>query len=54
MVSNIWLKRKAILEPLFVPAIIVLVAIGAFGRGRLSALESRQDRLIIHEPAVVQ
>jgi hypothetical protein len=38
------------LADLFIPAIIVLVAIGAFGLGRLSALQNQQDKLIIHQP----
>ena len=50
MLSNIWLKRKTILEALFLPAIIVLVAVGAFGLGRLSALQAQQDNLVIHYP----
>jgi hypothetical protein len=52
MLANIWRRRKAILEALLIPAIIVLVAIGAFGLGRLSALQTQQDRLVIHQPVV--
>lgn len=50
MISNIWLRRKAILQEALIPAIIVLVAVGAFGLGRLSALEAQQDTLVIHQP----
>ena len=39
-----------ILEILLLPAIVVLVALGAFGLGRLSALQAQQDKLIIHYP----
>lgn len=50
MLSNIWLKRKAILASLALPLIVALVAIAAYGLGRLSALEEGKDRLIIHPP----
>lgn len=47
MISKESLWRK--LEPLVVPAIIVLVGLTAFGLGRLSALEGEGRGLIIHE-----
>lgn len=50
MLSNMWFKRKNLLEALLVPAIILLVAVGAFGLGRLSVLQTQQDKLIIHYP----
>ena len=50
MLSNMWLKRKVLLELLLLPVIIALVAIAAFGLGRLSALQASQDKLIIHYP----
>lgn len=50
MIPNIWRRRKILLEAVIVPAIIVLVALAAFGLGRLSVLQSQQDKLIIHQP----
>jgi len=47
MISKESLLRK--LEPLVVPAIIVLVGLTSFGLGRLSALEEQKGGLIIRE-----
>lgn len=38
MVPQILLPRKAVLERLIVPAIVVFVGLGAFGLGRLSVV----------------
>ena len=40
------------LEPLLVPAIVVLVAVSAFGLGRLSVMPSATSRLVINAPQV--
>jgi len=47
------LTRKKLVQigdRLVLPAIVVLVGIGSFGLGRLSALEASKQGLIIHPP----
>jgi len=49
-------SRKKLLnlaDKFILPAVVVLVALGAFGLGRLSALEDGQGKLIIHPPGDV-
>ncbi|MDO8548265.1 MAG: hypothetical protein Q7R71_01175 [bacterium] len=50
MIPNIGLRGNRWLKEALVPAIVVLVAIGAFGLGRLSVLQAQEDKLIIHQP----
>ena len=40
---------KGTLERLALPLIVILVALAAFGLGRLSALKSQEGQLIIHQ-----
>jgi hypothetical protein len=44
-------KGKRVLDFLLLPLIIILVAIGAFGLGRLSVLEAQKPHLVIHPPS---
>lgn len=37
-------------KTIFIPVVIVLVALTAFGLGRLSALEGQKGELGIHQP----
>lgn len=50
MLPKAWLKRKGIgreaLQPLVVPAIVVLVGLSAFALGRLSALASGSGSIL--------
>jgi hypothetical protein len=41
---------KILMEKLLIPTIIILVALAAFGLGRLSVLVEEEGELIIHEP----
>lgn len=43
------LPRKGLLERLWLPAVVVLVGLTAFGLGRLSALEEGREGLRIHQ-----
>lgn len=42
---------KHLMNRFILPAIIVLVALAAFGLGRLSILMENNGELIIHEPS---
>lgn len=44
-----WLPRKEILDELFMPAVVVLVGVGAFGLGRLSAMEGKRQSLVVRQ-----
>lgn len=50
MIAKISLYSKAALQNLFVPLVIVLVGLSAFGLGRLSALDGQKETLKIYEP----
>lgn len=47
------LSRKEILGTLFMPAVVVLVGVGAFGLGRLSRIEEAKQPLIIRNGSQV-
>jgi hypothetical protein len=53
MIADKLKNGKSILDTLLIPLIIVLVGVGAFGLGRLSALQEKQAGLVIH-PAPVE
>lgn len=42
-------QGKQLLERLFVPALVALVGVAAFGLGRLSALSEIESGFVIHE-----
>ncbi len=48
MLPNMGPKGNRWLELALLPAIIILIAIAAFGLGRLSTLQAQHDKLIIH------
>ena len=48
-ITERWLPRKALLDAWLAPAIVLLVGIGAFGLGRLSAAPT-QESLKIYAP----
>ncbi len=50
MIPELGVRGNRWLEVGLLPAIIILIAIAAFGLGRLSALQASQDKLIIHQP----
>ena len=45
------LLRKVSAEALVVPTVVVLVGVGAFGLGRLSAAEGGEPQLVINTPS---
>lgn len=54
MIADIGKIGKGLLDKLLIPAIIILVAIAAFGLGRLSALHEQQGSLVIHQSFMQQ
>ena len=49
MIPGLSEKHKRLLDETLIPLIVILVAVIAFGLGRLSALEAEKTGLIIHE-----
>ena len=40
---------REILETLFIPTVVILVGVGAFGLGRLSAMEGKKEPLVVRQ-----
>ncbi|MDE1924795.1 MAG: hypothetical protein KGH79_01265 [Patescibacteria group bacterium] len=51
MIAKHGQKGKRIFDILLLPFIIILVAVGAFGLGRLSVLQAQKSHLIVYPPA---
>jgi hypothetical protein len=50
MIAGFITNGKPLLSLLLMPSLVVLVALAAFGLGRLSALKEGRSLLMIHSP----